>query len=920
MMALFTETTKKKRNAEALLDEKISDYEWCLAHQHAQFPGWSKPVEKIKHSRARFNKKVVAEFLGFTNENYMQNHAYGDKDYKTATGKLVQMDAVSTTATSRRIIEEYKGSCRKAPPRTDGQCDKRDNKSPTSYCCLEKGHKGRCKFTESNMLSASSVEMILARLTKGALKNRAGLDDEDVEKGAKSIERLIEIFEVIASEVELNEEQCRHMKKRIDKVLSFHKAEFRGHLKREAERPCQCVSCGFHSIKEPSQCSYRNSKTVPCSNCDESFKVYSDLVKHADNAIKKMKTAREKEKFKELRLEIIKCRENLIDWRSHMVRKKAESEYFTEQQKNIKKNQAVIVCDFKMKILPIYFLEGQRQWFGKRGTACLGFMVLTNIDELEDEVDADFFFFFCDDTTQDSNFVLSAKSYIYSEFLPSLFPDDVTVETFWQCDGAGCFNSTLMKACQPYWYKWTGGHVEEKEIGHNEAGDGKTKLDGLFAILGKNLNESVRNRDTDIIDAATCLLAFQKGAGIKGATGALLTINREKDLAVVDRANGPILRSSHRLILDRDRQQIMCYSVSGYGKGTPVSFQSIYDMWATPSPEKPEFHVTEQAETVKSREQSVHSTESWNCRKKRKKVSKRVANEQKMNENHAKRIKAAKDGGLFLCDVRRRFDGACCKCQFLTQKALDRHKTDKAHNWGSMNMCDTAAFLASGENGVLQVGSRCNRNEEHKDSLVVDGSSVGREFGKEWFAPGCYRKTKCERKRLSDELKIQLTRMFEAGENSTGSMKNRNKYTVEKALQELRDMRLPSGLLKFSDSSDHGKLPTTRQIKSFWSRYRSKKRLENEKNASNSIPVDQLDEWVADSLDHSKELLGDDSIGIAYGNVHADPMHSKVFVLDGCFKEVGGDDVVKKLIESKGGKVHAKAKASVSASESFASC
>ena len=131
-------------------------------------------------------------------------------------------------------------------------------------------------------------------------------------------------------------------------------------------------------------------------------------------------------------------------------------------------------------------------------------MVLTNIEEREDKVDADFFFFFCDDTTQDSNFVLSAKSYIYSEFLPSLFSKtEETVEAFWQSDGAGCFNSTLMKACQPYWYKWTGRHVEEKEIGHNEAGDGKTKLDAFFAVLGKNLIESVRNRDTAVFCASS---------------------------------------------------------------------------------------------------------------------------------------------------------------------------------------------------------------------------------------------------------------------------------------------------------------------------------------------------------------------------------------------------------------------------------
>jgi hypothetical protein len=60
-----------------------------------------------------------------------------------------------------------------------------------------------------------------------------------------------------------------------------------------------------------------------------------------------------------------------------------------------------------MKILPMYFRENQRKFFGKRGTACLGFIIITNAEDKEGEVDVDFIFLFSYDTTQDTNFVLA---------------------------------------------------------------------------------------------------------------------------------------------------------------------------------------------------------------------------------------------------------------------------------------------------------------------------------------------------------------------------------------------------------------------------------------------------------------------------------------------------------------------------------
>jgi hypothetical protein len=54
-----------------------------------------------------------------------------------------------------------------------------------------------------------------------------------------------------------------------------------------------------------------------------------------------------------------------MDWRSHIVRKKVESGISRDHYRSLKKNQVLVIADFKMKILPMYFHENQRYSLGK---------------------------------------------------------------------------------------------------------------------------------------------------------------------------------------------------------------------------------------------------------------------------------------------------------------------------------------------------------------------------------------------------------------------------------------------------------------------------------------------------------------------------------------------------------------------------
>ena len=97
-----------RSNATKLLEFPVSQHEWRNSKIHAMYPGALQPIEVIKTTRQHFNMEELIEFLGHLDEEHLQKHAYGAKDYKSkATGALIQLDAVSAMSSTRRIIQQY---------------------------------------------------------------------------------------------------------------------------------------------------------------------------------------------------------------------------------------------------------------------------------------------------------------------------------------------------------------------------------------------------------------------------------------------------------------------------------------------------------------------------------------------------------------------------------------------------------------------------------------------------------------------------------------------------------------------------------------------------------------------------------------------------------------------------------------------
>ena len=118
-----------------------------------------------------------------------------------------------------------------------------------------------------------------------------------------------------------------------------------------------------------------------------------------------------------------------------------------------------------------------------------------------------------DDTLQDENQVIAAKTLLYKEQLP-----DHVKKVHFVSDGAGCFKSKLHRAVQPFYKTWTG--VDEVMLRVTPAGAGKTSLDGRFGTFNSTLSKGV-DQGASFYNAGT-VIETAKGAGGMAATEFIL--------------------------------------------------------------------------------------------------------------------------------------------------------------------------------------------------------------------------------------------------------------------------------------------------------------------------------------------------------------------------------------------------------------
>ena len=538
----------------------------------------------------------------------------------------------------------------------------------------------------------------------------------------------------------------------------------------------------------------------------------------------------EKEEFYELGLEINERRRLLIELRSHKVRKKTESDYDRQQLQSLKPNECIVISDFKMKILAMYHRENQRLFFGKRGIACLGFMVITPCADSDDGVNVHFYLFFSNDTTQDANFVLSAKAALYGDILPTLFPDDIrekygSIYAHFRCDGAGCFNCNSAKAAMYMWKRWTSENsTPVNEVSYRVAvnGGGKTSLDGKFGHIQASMKTSVNN-GFDITSAETCVEAYEHSSGIRGTTSAIFTPIRDS----IIETNMKGLTGYYHLKKNDETNSLQGFRQSGYGNGVEILIKDIDASWATETkpPEMPTCTVKYQTETKKSTEAVIYSTEGKASRDKRYQEEKSAMKQKERDDTWDKTYHENAEKGVHRCNYINPLGKKRCICSYLSRKALDAHMTSGKHKYPSQNVVDSSVSIVANAGGIMASGGHHNRLAEYDETEVHDGEGLGKSEGTDWHNTGCYLKPgRRPNTVFKQELKIDLLSFYLDGEKSEGGdKKGKSKYTKEEAFNKLNDMRRDGGFRKYSSRSEFGPLPTVEQIVTIFQSYKKER-------------------------------------------------------------------------------------------------
>ena len=257
---------------------------------------------------------------------------------------------------------------------------------------------------------------------------------------------------------------------------------------------------------------------------------------------------------------------DFLKYRSHLAQAEDEGIFDAEFYENLKPGQAVVIMDFKMKILSAMYREGHGGWFSKRGFSCLGALVLTPSRDNPDSHEAVYHIFISNDTTQDAQYVNTVKEYLYS----CILPEYGIKEVHFRCDGAGCFVAAGIKAEFAHWKERTG--IEEVSYKNNVPGKGKSPLDCQFGVFTQKLNRAVDEGES--FDDVNSLYDICLKYPLKNTHYHLLDLNRskvnfDKDVhrAIV---NLNIGRKYYLLLNEGDHVRGFTHSRHGEGESIPL--------------------------------------------------------------------------------------------------------------------------------------------------------------------------------------------------------------------------------------------------------------------------------------------------------------------------------------------------------------
>ncbi|CAB5197814.1 unnamed protein product [Rhizophagus irregularis] len=262
-------------------------------------------------------------------------------------------------------------------------------------------------------------------------------------------------------------------KKVLDGVISRIE-KLRMHMKRNFERELvinqngtvshdECINhCLLYAFGE---CNYYH--TSRCADCDELF-VFFDFLNTCVSS--------------EQKTNLDQIKEQLKYYLSHQARKVYLNTQFKSSLAQLDEDGAIIVADYKMRILPKSARETKEQFFGKRGWTLHTILIFTKKDGTKLDVRA--YDHWSTDTKQDAWFTASSFEAVFESIERK--PKWIRIISD---NGPHYHNSELMSIIA-HWYDWY--QIQVRSWLFLEPGKAKTTIDSHHASISHAIKRYVR--------------------------------------------------------------------------------------------------------------------------------------------------------------------------------------------------------------------------------------------------------------------------------------------------------------------------------------------------------------------------------------------------------------------------------------------
>ncbi|GES72774.1 hypothetical protein GLOIN_2v1767687 [Rhizophagus clarus] len=265
----------------------------------------------------------------------------------------------------------------------------------------------------------------------------------------------------------------------IQKQLITRCENLKRFLKRDYEQHFHVTSNGmtFHDpcishclLYAFNQCT--ESHTLTCNECQEFFNFFADIEVNSNEANHD---------------DLQDMKEHLLYYLAHQTRKVYLNSQFNTNLLALDDKTALILVDYKMKILPKTARETKSDWFGKKGWTLHSVLVYTKTPN-STKLQVQAFDHWSPDTRQDSWFTASSLNAVL-ETLDSR-PESVIIMS----DNGGHYHNADLMMIMAFWPKWY--NVKVKKWVFLEAGEAKTAIDSHHAQITHAINRYVRGSNT----------------------------------------------------------------------------------------------------------------------------------------------------------------------------------------------------------------------------------------------------------------------------------------------------------------------------------------------------------------------------------------------------------------------------------------